>query len=113
GGWRGPPSGRRRPLRSVAHTAGSAPAHFRRRLFRMARPGGGTAERAAMTIRLALPSKGRMKDDVLALFATAGLAVVQSADQRSYRGRLEGLGGVEVVFLSASEIARELAVGAV
>ena len=61
-----------------------------------------------MTLRLALPSKGRLKDDALARFAAAGLPVTQSGDVRAYRGRLEGVEDVEVAFLSASEIAREL-----
>lgn len=64
-----------------------------------------------MTIRLALPSKGRMKEDALAIFAKAGLPVGQAADNRSYRGRIEGRDDIEVAFLSASEIARELAAG--
>jgi ATP phosphoribosyltransferase len=34
-------------------------------------------------------------------------------NDRSYRGRLEGIDGVEVAFLSASEIARELGAGTV
>lgn len=66
-----------------------------------------------MTIRLALPSKGRMKDDTLAAFARAGLVVGLPADARSYRGRIEGRDDIEVLFLSASEIARELGAGAV
>jgi ATP phosphoribosyltransferase len=66
-----------------------------------------------MTIRLAVPSKGRMKDDSLAVLAKAGLPVGQPADGRSYRGRIEGRDDIEVAFLSASEIARELAAGSV
>jgi len=66
-----------------------------------------------MTIKLALPSKGRMKDDALAVFAKAGMAVEQPADARSYRGRIKGRDDIEVAFLSASEIARELAAGTV
>lgn len=61
---------------------------------------------------LALPSKGRLKAEAEALFARAGLAV-QKRGGRNYRGRLAGLEGVEVAFLSAAEIARELAAGSV
>lgn len=66
-----------------------------------------------MTLTIALPSKGRMKDDAVAVFARAGLAVSAIGNDRSYRGRVEGIDDVEVAFLSASEIARELGAGAV
>ncbi|SOE18366.1 ATP phosphoribosyltransferase catalytic subunit [Hoeflea halophila] len=66
-----------------------------------------------MTLTVALPSKGRMKDDAIAVFARAGLTVMAIGNDRSYRGRIEGIDGVEVAFLSASEIARELGAGAV
>jgi len=66
-----------------------------------------------MTLTVALPSKGRMKDDAIAVFARAGLTVSAIGNDRSYRGRVEGIDDVEVAFLSASEIARELGVGAV
>jgi ATP phosphoribosyltransferase len=61
---------------------------------------------------LALPSKGRLQEQAEALFVRAGMPVVKG-DGRRYRGRITGLEGVEVAFLSASEIARELAAGAV
>lgn len=66
-----------------------------------------------MSLTVALPSKGRMKDDAIAIFARAGLTVSAIGNDRSYRGRIEGIDGVEVAFLSASEIARELGAGAV
>ncbi|MBA3517867.1 MAG: ATP phosphoribosyltransferase [Rhizobiales bacterium] len=61
---------------------------------------------------LALPSKGRLKQEAEQLLARAGMPVEQ-ADGRKYRGRIAGEDGVEVAFLAASEIARELAAGAV
>lgn len=66
-----------------------------------------------MTLTVALPSKGRMKDDAIATFARAGLTVSAIGNDRSYRGRIDGIDDVEVAFLSASEIARELGAGAV
>ncbi|WP_340160700.1 ATP phosphoribosyltransferase [uncultured Hoeflea sp.] len=66
-----------------------------------------------MTLTVALPSKGRMKDDAIAVFARAGLTVSAIGNDRSYRGRIDGIDDVEVAFLSASEIARELGAGAV
>jgi ATP phosphoribosyltransferase len=62
---------------------------------------------------IAVPSKGRLQEATQAAFAHAGLDIVQKGDRRSYRGRLADMTGVEVAFLSASEIARELGVGAV
>ena len=64
-------------------------------------------------LKLALPSKGRMKADILDLFDRAGLPVEQAEDERAYRGCLPALPGVEVVFVSNSEIARDLGTGAV
>lgn len=66
-----------------------------------------------MTLTIALPSKGRMKDDAIAIFARAGLDVTSVGNDRSYRGRIEGLDDTEVAFLSASEIARELGAGSI
>ena len=64
-------------------------------------------------INLALPSKGRLKDDCIALLADAGCTIEISANGRAYRGKMSGAFEADVAFLSASEIARELAVGTV
>ena len=64
-------------------------------------------------LRLALPSKGRMKADILALFERAGLPIETAGDERAYRGRFADLDGVEVAFVSNSEIARDLGTGAI
>ncbi len=66
-----------------------------------------------MSITIALPSKGRMKDDALAVFERAGLRIVSAGNDRSYRGRVEGMDDIEIAYLSASEIARELGNGGV
>ena len=66
-----------------------------------------------MTITIALPSKGRMKDDASAVFARAGMNITAVGNDRSYRGRVEGIEDIEIAFLSASEIARELGAGMV
>ncbi|PBC00471.1 ATP phosphoribosyltransferase [Mesorhizobium sp. WSM3860] len=64
-------------------------------------------------ITLAIPSKGRLKEQSLEVLAKAGLAVNLPEDDRKYRARIEGLDNVEVAFLSASEIAGEIGQGAV
>lgn len=60
---------------------------------------------------LAVPSKGRLKDEAIALLASAGVVVEPPAQNRSYRASVAGRPDLEVAFLSASEIARELAAG--
>ncbi len=62
---------------------------------------------------IAVPSKGRLQADAQALFARAGLDIESANGSRSYRGRIPDLPGVEVAFLSAPEIAREIGMGAV
>lgn len=64
-----------------------------------------------MTILLALPSKGRLKEQSLAIFQQAGLRVLQADDSRTYRAKIDRRPDIDVLFLSASEIARELAYG--
>ncbi len=66
-----------------------------------------------MTITIALPSKGRMKDDASAIFEKAGMKIVAVGNDRSYRGRVEGWDDIEIAFLSASEISREIGNGTV
>ncbi|TPW26584.1 ATP phosphoribosyltransferase [Pararhizobium mangrovi] len=66
-----------------------------------------------MNVTVALPSKGRMKEEALAIFERAGFPIAQSGSERSYRGRVEGREDIEIAFLSASEIARELGRGGV
>src|SRR5664279_1655918 len=62
---------------------------------------------------LAIPSKGRLQAATQEFFARVGLAIVPSGSARSYRGRIEGIAGVEVAYLSAPETAREIGAGAV
>lgn len=66
-----------------------------------------------MSITVALPSKGRMKEDALAIFARAGLKIASNGNDRTYRARVEGREDIGIAFLSASEIAREIGNGTV
>jgi ATP phosphoribosyltransferase len=66
-----------------------------------------------MNITLALPSKGRLKEQALEVLTKAGLTVRLPDDSRSYRAHIEGRADIEVAFLSASEIAGEIGQGAV
>jgi ATP phosphoribosyltransferase len=60
---------------------------------------------------IAAPSKGRLQENTAAFFARAGLPLEQEGGARNYRGAVKGLPGVEVLFLSASEIVAKLAAG--
>ncbi|MGX9116801.1 ATP phosphoribosyltransferase [Mesorhizobium sp. BHbsci] len=64
-------------------------------------------------ITLAIPSKGRLKEQALEVLANAGLAVSLPGDERKYRARIEGVESVEVAFLSATEISGEIGQGSV
>ncbi len=57
-----------------------------------------------MTLTLAIPSKGRLMESTEALFRRAGLELRRSGADRGYRGGIDGLGDIEVAFLSAGEI---------
>ena len=61
---------------------------------------------------LAVPSKGRLQEAATAFFARAGLEWAPGRGARDYRGALAGFPGVEVAFVSASEIVGQLASGA-
>ena len=54
---------------------------------------------------IAVPSKGRLQENTEAFFARAGLPLVKPRGARDYRGAIADLPGVEVAYLSASEIA--------
>jgi len=62
---------------------------------------------------LAVPAKGRLQENAETFFARAGLPLVKPRGARDYRGAIDGLDGVEVAYLSASEITQQLAQGAV
>ncbi|MFD1790648.1 ATP phosphoribosyltransferase [Ochrobactrum teleogrylli] len=66
-----------------------------------------------MSVTLALPSKGRLKEQTLAVLEKAGYKVILPDDDRNYRARVEGEDDLDILFLSASEIARELGYGSV
>src|SRR5450631_1761622 len=61
---------------------------------------------------LAVPAKGRLQENAEAFFARSGLALIKPRGARDYRGAIAGLDGVEVAYLSASEITTQLAAGA-
>ena len=64
-------------------------------------------------ITLAIPSKGRLMEATAELLGRAGFTIDRLGADRGYRGVLRGLDGVEIAFLSASEIAQNLRDGKV
>ena len=51
-------------------------------------------------VTLAIPSKGRLKEQVDKHFAAAGVALKQTAGARGYRATVEGQSGIDVMLLS-------------
>lgn len=66
-----------------------------------------------MSLILGVPSKGRLREQSLKVLDRAGLRIVLPGDDRNYRARIENMPGIEIAFLSASEIAGEIGRGAV
>ncbi|MEQ8825998.1 MAG: ATP phosphoribosyltransferase [Filomicrobium sp.] len=66
-----------------------------------------------MTERLqfALPSKGRLMEQATEVLAKAGLEVRKTGNERGYRGEIVGLKNLDILFVSASEIAWYLKTG--
>ena len=64
-----------------------------------------------MTLKLGLPSKGRLQAQAVEWFGARGITVERTGSEREYAGAVRGVDGVDLVLLSAAEIPRELAVG--
>lgn len=64
-------------------------------------------------LTLAIPSKGRLMEQTTEVFAKAGLIVRKVGHARGYRGEIEGLPGIDVAYVSSSEIAAALKAGSV
>ena len=62
-------------------------------------------------IRLGIPSKGRLMAQTFDWFSDHGIDLVRSESDREYAGHIEGIKNVQPIFLSASEIPRELSAG--
>lgn len=64
-----------------------------------------------MTLRLGVPSKGRLMEKTFEWFAQRGITLIRTGSDREYAGAVEGVAGVSLVLLSAGEVPRELAAG--
>ena len=64
-----------------------------------------------MTIKLGVPSKGRLMEKTFDWFAKRGVTLTRTGSEREYAAEVAGIDGVALVLLSAGEIPRELAAG--
>jgi ATP phosphoribosyltransferase len=64
-----------------------------------------------MSIRLGVPSKGRLMEKTFQWFGARGITLSRAGSEREYAGLVRGAGDVELILLSAGEIPRELAAG--
>ncbi len=64
-----------------------------------------------MSLKLGVPSKGRLMEKTFDWFHKRGIELSRTGSDREYAGRVEGLDGVSLVLLSAGEVPRELAAG--
>jgi ATP phosphoribosyltransferase len=60
---------------------------------------------------IAVPAKGRLQENAESFFARSGLRLVKPRGVRDYRGTIADFPGVEVAYLSASEITAQLSQG--
>ncbi len=64
-----------------------------------------------MTIKLGVPSKGRLMEKTFDWFGARGVTLERTGSDREYAGAVGGVDGVDLVLLSAGEVPRELAAG--
>jgi len=64
-----------------------------------------------MTLKLGVPSKGRLMEKTFAWFARHGIELSRAGSGREYAGKVDGIEDVSLILLSAGEIPRELAAG--
>ncbi len=64
-----------------------------------------------MTLKLGVPSKGRLMEKTFAWFARHGIELSRAGSDREYAGKVDGVEDVSLILLSAGEIPRELAAG--
>ncbi|WP_294622709.1 ATP phosphoribosyltransferase [uncultured Roseovarius sp.] len=64
-----------------------------------------------MSLKLGVPSKGRLMEKTFDWFGARGVTLGRAGSDREYAGFVEGVDNVELILLSAGEIPRELAAG--
>ncbi|ABG33507.1 ATP phosphoribosyltransferase catalytic subunit HisG [Roseobacter denitrificans] len=64
-----------------------------------------------MTVKLGVPSKGRLMEKTFDWFGQHGVTLSRAGSDREYAGAVDGIEGVALILLSAGEMPRELAAG--
>ena len=64
-----------------------------------------------MTLKLGVPSKGRLMEKTFEWFGARGISLQRSGSEREYAAAVAGIENVSLILLSAGEIPRELAAG--
>ncbi|WP_099824246.1 ATP phosphoribosyltransferase [Oceaniglobus indicus] len=64
-----------------------------------------------MTLKLGVPSKGRLMEKTFEWFGNHGVGMGRAGSEREYAGAVDGVDDIDLVLLSAGEIPRELAAG--
>ena len=64
-----------------------------------------------MSVRLGVPSKGRLMEATFAWFSDREIRLSRTGADREYSGRVDGAANIDLVLLAAGEIPRELAAG--
>lgn len=64
-----------------------------------------------MTLRLGVPSKGRLMEQCFDWFAAHGIVLRRQGAAREYAGAVDGLDGIDLALVAASEVPRDLAAG--
>ena len=65
------------------------------------------------TLKLAIPSKGRLMDLTLSWFKDYGIDINMPSDSREYAAGIMGMPRIQVVLISANEIPKKLSLGQV
>lgn len=64
-----------------------------------------------MTVKLGVPSKGRLMEKTFDWFGDRGVVLTRTGSDREYAGEVQGIDGISLILLSAGEMPRELAAG--
>ena len=64
-----------------------------------------------MTLKLGVPSKGRLMEKTFEWFGARGITLQRAGSDREYAGAVDGIENVSLILLSAGEVPRELAAG--
>ena len=59
-------------------------------------------------LKLGIPSKGRLKKQILEWFSNVGIQILTGEDERGYYATVSGFSEISIIFLSANDIPKEI-----